>query len=110
MIRNTFPTLLPFFVVFIAVIARRPVRILRERGAVSPESAVPLDDLSAGDRRRLERLVARESIRQTATGAYYYDAERERQLRTARVPWLVGLAVVLIVGVVLLSRLITAKV
>ena len=69
--RNLFPTFLALFVIFMVIISRRPIEMLRRRGATSPDTAQPLDDISAADRRRLDRLIAK------------------------RMPWLIALIVVL---------------
>ena len=108
MTRSLVPTFLPLFVVFIIVIARRPALMLRRRGAVTPETAQPLADLRAGDRRRLERLVARGVIREAAPGTYYYDRAGEHARMRRQLPIALGLVVVaaaLALAILYLERL-----
>jgi hypothetical protein len=95
MTRSLFPTFLPLFVIVIVMIARRPAIRLRKRGAVSPETAQPLDDLRGGDEMRLRRLVDQGVVRATPDGRYYYDAAGQRALLRARLPLLIGLLVTL---------------
>lgn len=95
--RSFFPAYLPILVIIIIVISRRPANLLRRRGAISPETAQPLDDLSAGDRRRLDRLIASGVVREGAPGLYYHDLAGERARVRAKMPWLIGLAVILAV-------------
>lgn len=95
MTRSLFPTFLPLFVIFIVIIARRPATRLRKRGAVSPETAQPLDDLRGGDEARLRRLVREGVVRETPDGRYYYDAAGQRALMRARLPWMIALLVTL---------------
>ena len=97
-----FPTFFPLFVVVLLVVARRPINLLRKRGAVSPETAQPIDDLSASDRRRFEQWKAQGIIREAAPGRYYYDHAAERARARKRMPWLIGLIVVLLVVMLVL--------
>lgn len=90
-----FPSYFPLFVIIIIILARRPAHMLRKMGATSPEKAQRLDDLKPGDKRRLDRLIAQGVIRERASGEYYYDVEAERARMRTKIPWLVGLAVVL---------------
>lgn len=101
--RSYFPTLLPLFVIFIIVISRRPANMLRRRGAISPETAQPLDDLKASDRARLDRLIAAGVVREAAPGRYYHDVAAEREKMRARMPWLLGLIVILLIVAVALG-------
>ena len=94
--RSYFPTFFPFFVVIVLVLTRRPINLLRRRGAVSPETAQRVDDLSAGDRRRFEQWKAQGIIREAEPGHFYYDAAAERARARTRVPWLVALGVALL--------------
>ncbi|HET9002694.1 MAG TPA: hypothetical protein VFN39_01715 [Gemmatimonadaceae bacterium] len=64
--RSFFPTLLPLLVIMIIIVSRRPANIPRRRGAISPETAQPLDDLKEGDRRRLHRLIGGAIMRDLA--------------------------------------------
>lgn len=90
-----FPSYLPLFVMIIIVLARRPAHMLKKRGATTPETAQRLDDLNPRDRRRLDSLIARGVVRERAPGEYYYDIEGERARMRTKLPWLIGLAVVL---------------
>ena len=90
-----FPSYFPLFVIIIILLARRPAHMLRKLGATSPEKAQRLDDLNPRDRKRLERLMAQGVIRERAPGEYYYDVEAERARMRTKIPWLIGLAVVL---------------
>lgn len=102
---NYFPTFLPFFVVIMLVVMRRPINALRKRGAVSPETAQPVDDLSASDRRRFEQWKAQGIIREAAPGRFYYDAAAERARARKRMPWLLAIIVLLAVTMVVLFYL-----
>ena len=93
--RSSFPTLLPLFVIFVVILSRRPVHMLRRRGAISAETAQPLADLKGGDRRRLANLIRRGVVREVTPGQYYYDVAAERAQRQAMMPWLIGLVIVL---------------
>ena len=93
--RNLFPTFLALFVIFIVILSRRPIEMLRRRGATSPDTAQPLDDISAADRRRLDRLIAQGLIREASPGRYYFDAAEQRARTAKRIPWLIALIVVL---------------
>ena len=103
MTRSLFPTFLPLFVIFLVVIMRRPVRMLKRRGAVSPETAQPMADLKRGDEARLHRLVGQGVVRETPDGRYYYDAAGQRALLRARMPLLIALLVALFAGSILLG-------
>ena len=48
--------LLALFVLVIIMVARRPATLLKQRGAVSPETAQPLAELGSRDRARLREL------------------------------------------------------
>jgi hypothetical protein len=101
--RSLFPVYLPLLVIIIIVAARRPANMLRRRGAISPETAQPLDDLSAGDRRRLDRLIASGVVREAAPGLYYHDVAAEQARMRAKMPWLIGLAVILLLVAIALG-------
>ena len=90
-----FPTFLPLFVIIIIVITRRPANMLRRRGAISPETAQPLDDLKASDRARLDRLLAAGVVRGASPGRYYHDLAGERERVRRKMPWMLGLIVIL---------------
>ena len=64
--RSTFPLFIPLFVIILVVLSRRPATLLRRRGAISPDTAQPLDDLSANDRRRLNLLISQGVVREAA--------------------------------------------
>jgi len=98
-----FPTLLPLFVIFIMVIARRPANMLRRRGAISPETAQPLADLKPADRQRLDRLIASGVVREAAPGLYYHDVAGERERMRRKTPWLLGLALLLAIVAIALG-------
>ena len=87
---NYFP-LFPIFVIFIIIIARRPAIRLRQKGAVSPETAIPQEELSVGDQRRFDRLLRQGIIREGAPGRYYYDADGQRAKMKQVLPLLIGL-------------------
>lgn len=93
--RNLLPTFIALFVVFIVIVSRRPIEMLRRRGATSPDTAQPLDGISASDRRRLERLIAQGLIREASPGRYYFDVAEQRARFARRVPWLIALVVLL---------------
>ena len=101
--RSSFPALLPILVIFMIIVSRRPLHMLRRRGATTPETAQRLDDLKPGDRRRLDSLIARGIIRETVPGTYYYDVAAERAQVQKKIPWLIALAVVLALVAVALA-------
>jgi hypothetical protein len=106
MVSNAFPSLMMLYVIFIVVLTRRPVRMLKRQGAVSADTAVPLSGLSGGDKRRLSRFIQTNVIRQTPAGTYYYDASVERTKLSARLPYLIALGVALLLLALLLARMI----
>ena len=55
---------------------RRVVRRLEREGAVSPETARPLADLSRIERGRVARLIALGAVHETLPGSYWLDRER----------------------------------
>jgi len=55
---------------------RRVVRRLEREGAVSPETAGPLADLSRIERGRVARLIEVGAIHEAAPGSYWLDRER----------------------------------
>jgi hypothetical protein len=101
--RSIFPMLLPVVLIIIIVLSRRPVTMLRRRGAISPETAQPLAELSANDRRRLDLLIAQGVVREAAPGRYYHDVEGERARVRRKMPWLVALIIVLAIIAVALG-------
>jgi len=52
------------------------VRRLEREGAVSPETARPLADLSRIERGRVARLIEVDAIREADPGSYWLDRER----------------------------------
>lgn len=101
--RSLFPMYLPLLVIIIVVVARRPANMLRRRGATSPETAQPLDDLAPRDRQRLDRLLAAGVVREAAPGRYYHDLAGERARMRRKMPWLVGLIVILAIVAIALG-------
>ena len=71
---------------------------LRRRGAISPETAQSVDDMSASHRRSLQRYVTQGLIREASHGRYYHDAAAERESTRKQLPIIVGL-VILLLGV-----------
>lgn len=101
--RSFIPLYLPLFVIIIVVLSRRPANMLRRRGAISPETAQPLDDLKPSDRQRLERLIAAGVVREAAPGRYYHDLAGERARMRRKMPWLLGLVVILAIVAIALG-------
>ena len=93
--RSTFPLFIPLFVIILVVLSRRPATLLRRRGAISPDTAQPLDDLSPNDRRRLNLLISQGVVREAAPGRYYHDVEGERARMRRKLPWLLAMVVIL---------------
>jgi hypothetical protein len=92
------PSLLPLFVIFIVIVAQRPATRLRRKGAVSPETALPRDQIgmTKADQRRFERLLEQGLIREGPTpGTYYYDAAGQRAKMRRTLPIVLGVIVVL---------------
>jgi hypothetical protein len=54
-----------------------------------------MDELKPRDRSRLDRLVAQGVIREASPGRYYYDIEAERARVKRKMPWMLGLIVLL---------------
>ena len=79
---------------------------LREAGAVRRDRARPLTDLSANQRRQINRLVERGVVRRTPAGAFYLDRDalsdfRGRQRSVAFSIFVVVIG--LVAGIVLTS-------
>ncbi len=55
---------------------RRVVRRLEREGAVSPDTAGPLADLSRIERGRLARLIELGAVHELASGRYWLDREK----------------------------------
>ena len=94
------PSLLPLFVIFIVVIAQRPATRLRRKGAVSPETALPRDQIgmTKADERRFDRLLRQGLIREGPTpGTYYYDAAGQRAKMRRTLPIVLGLIAAVVV-------------
>ena len=95
---SPFPGFLPLFVIFMVIIAQRPATRLRRKGAVSPETALPRDQIgmTKGDERRFERLLRQGLIREgPRPGTYYYDAAGQRAKMRRTLPILLGVVVAL---------------
>ena len=101
--RSLLPAYLPLFVIIVIILARRPATLLRRRGAISPDTAQSLDDLSANNRRRLDKLVAQGVVREATPGRYYHDLEGERARMRRKLPWLIALIVVLAIVAIALG-------
>lgn len=101
--RSLIPAYVPLLVIIIVVVSRRPANMLRRRGAISPDTAQSLDDLKPSDRRRLDRLIAAGVVREAAPGRYYHDCAGERQRMRRKMPWLVGLVVILAIVAIALG-------
>ena len=97
------PIYLSLLVIIIVAGSRRPANMLRRRGAISPETAQPLDDLKPSDRQRLQRLIARGVVGEAAPGLYYHDVAGERERMRRKTPWLVALAVILAIVAIALG-------
>jgi hypothetical protein len=95
---SPFPGFLPLFLVVFVVIAQRPATRLRRKGAVSPETALPRDQIGMtnADERRFERLLRQGLIREGPTpGTYYYDAAGQRAKMRRTLPIVLVLVVAL---------------
>jgi hypothetical protein len=95
---SPFPGFLPLFVIFVVIIAQRPATRLRRKGAVSPETALPRDQIgmTKADERRFARLLRQGLIREGPTpGTYYYDAAGQRAKMRRALPTVLGLVVAL---------------
>ncbi len=71
-----------------AAARRRVVRRLEAEGAVSPDTARPLAELSRIERGRVRRLIELGAVHEAAPGRYWLDRERyavyaDRQRRIA---------------------------
>jgi len=55
---------------------RRVVRRLEREGALSPETARPLTDLSRIERGRVARLIELGAVHETASSRFWLDRER----------------------------------
>ena len=96
---SPFPSFLPLFVIFVMIIAQRPATRLRRKGAVSPETALPRDQIgmTKGDERRFERLLRQGLIREGPTpGTYYYDAAGQRAKMRRALPLVLVLVLALV--------------
>jgi hypothetical protein len=93
----------PLFAMFAAMIVgteRRLVRELRRSGALSPDTAAPLDVTMALRRWRLSRLMSQGVIRETSPGLHYLDEggwKAYGRQRRKRVLIAVGTVIVLLV-------------
>ena len=79
------------------------LRRFQEAGAISPDTAMSLEQVGCRDSRMFQRLVRREVIRQTAPGQYYLDVAAAKAFRQARRQRaLTALVIVLAIAVVLI--------
>ena len=101
--RSIFPAFFSLLVIFIVVLSRRPATLLRKRGAISPDTAQPLDDLNPGDRRRLDLLLRQGVVREATPGRYYHDLEGERARVRRKMPWMIALIIVLLIVAIALG-------
>jgi hypothetical protein len=88
---------------FIVAKQNQYLRCFKEAGAVSPDTAMDLEQVGCRDSRMFRWLVRREVIRLTPEGKYYLDVEAAhafRQVRRARA--LVVLVIILMIVVVLI--------
>jgi len=93
------PSFLPLFAIFIVIVAQRPATRLRRKGAVSPETALPRDQIgmTKADERRFERLLREGVIHEGPTpGTYYYDAAGQRAKMRRALPIVLGLVLALL--------------
>ena len=77
----------PLFFIFAAIVIaneRRLVRELRIRGALSPQTAAPLEITMPVQRWRLSRLMSQGVIRETSPSMRYLDEEGYRAHRRRR--------------------------
>jgi hypothetical protein len=96
---SPFGSFLPLFVILLVIIAQRPATRLRRKGAVSPETALPRDQIgmTKADERRFERLLRQGLIREGPTpDTYYYDAAGQRAKMRRTLPVVLGLLVALL--------------
>ena len=79
------------------------MRRLREAGAVSPETAVDLEQIGLRNSRVLQRLARREVVRLNPQGKYYLDVAAAEEFRKNRRRWaLTALLIILAILVVIL--------
>jgi hypothetical protein len=69
---------------FIIAKQNQYLRRFREAGAVSPDTALSLEQAGCRDSRMFRSLVRREVIRQTPEGKYYLDLKAAQAFRQAR--------------------------
>jgi hypothetical protein len=97
----------PLFVVFAAIVMgteRRLVREFRIRGALSPQTAAPLETTMALQRWRLSRLMSQGVIRETSPSMRYLDEDGYRAYRRRRrIRALVASATVIILFLLLVA-------
>jgi hypothetical protein len=69
-----------------AIVARqnKAIRRFKEAGAVSPETAVELDQIGLRDSRVFRRMVDRDVFKTTVQGKYYMDVDAAEEYRKRR--------------------------
>ncbi|HVM72265.1 MAG TPA: hypothetical protein VMT91_10940 [Anaerolineales bacterium] len=88
---------------FIIAKQNQYLRCFQEAGAVSPNTAMSLEQAGCQDSRMFQRMVRRKVIRQAMPGKYYLDVEAARAFRKARRERaLTALVIILVVAVVLI--------
>jgi len=89
-----------------AVIVLRVKRIfafLRDRGAVSPETAIPIDEVPYRDRWYFRRLIMRGAVRVLGVKCYLDEPAAALYMRRYRLRALAFLALVLIMALVCIA-------
>lgn len=98
-ISSTLPLLI---VLIVAAASYRPLRRMRALGATSPERARPLADIPPGEQRYLRSWIARGVVRESSPGMYWYDGQAGAAHQRRQLPWIAGLAAVLLLAAVAL--------
>ena len=89
---------------------RRVTQILRDAGALSPETAAPVQLTRGLDRGAFERLLRAGAVREAAPGLYWLDEaalelDDRRRRRRASIATAVMMAVMAVIALFLLARL-----
>jgi hypothetical protein len=88
---------------FIIAKQNQYMRRFQEARAVSPDTAMSLEQVGCRDSRMFQRMVRREVIRQVTPGKYYLDVQAAQIFRKARRERaLNALLIVLVLAVVLI--------